>query len=233
MNIIHLSTEDGMNARVPLLRPRLLRSRTVKVTALGEEVVSRTVHRGNARVDAETVTAQALIEGDPEIDLENIGRILPETTRAYLRPGGTALEGNFQVIVTTYGPDGAERDRAVHTPRKANVNEPAPVRMGKRIPLAELFQRFVFHNQLHLGHEDGLQHEFLLAIARRLAAAGEAAMLGAGPRGNQPLVLRNGGTPTRAFLAGETDGDRYRLRVLLTRQELKVPEARTASASAA
>lgn len=232
MNTIHLSTDDGRNARVPLLRPRRLRPSTMKVTAFGEEVVSRTVHRGNARVHVETLTAQALIDGDPEIDLDNIGRVLPETTRAYLRPGGTALEGNFQVIVTTYAPDGTERDRAVHTPRKANINELAPVRMGRRIPLPELFQRFAFNNQLHLGHEDGLQHEFLLAIARRLEAAGEAAMLGAGPKGNQPLVLQNGGTPTRAFLVGETDGDKYRLRVLLTRQELKVPEARAATASA-
>ncbi|HEX2093741.1 MAG TPA: hypothetical protein VHG28_15165 [Longimicrobiaceae bacterium] len=228
---IHLSTEDGTNARVPLLRGRRLTPRTMRVTALGEEVQTRTVHRGNARVDAEMLTTQALVEGDPEIGLATIGRILPETTRAYRRPGAVGLEGNFQVIVTTYAADGTEKDRAVHTPRKANINELAPVRIGKRIPLAELFQRFVFHNQFHLGHEDGLQHEFLLAIARRLEAASEAAMLGAGPKGNQPLVLQTGGTPTRAFLLGETDGEKYRLRVLLTRQELKVPEARTVSAT--
>lgn len=231
MNIIHLCTDDGRNARVPLLRPKRLVPRTMKVTVHGEEVVSRTVHRGNVHVDVAGLTAQALVEGDPEIDLANLGRILPETTRAYRRPGGLALEGNFQVIVTTFAADGTEKDRAVHTPRKANINETAPVRLGKRIPLPELFQRFVFHNQLHIGHEDGLQHDFLLALARRLEAAGEAAMLGAGAKGNQPLVLRNGGVPTRAFLVGDTDGERYRLRVLLTRQELKVPEARTASAN--
>lgn len=229
MNIIHLSTEDGTNARVPLRRGRRLAPTTMKVTPAGEVVRTRTVHRGHAHVDVETLTARALIEGDPEIALPDIGRILAETTRAYRRPGSDALEGGFQVIVTTYAADGTEKDRAVHTPRKANIDELAPVRIGKRIPLAELFTRFVFHNQLHLGHEDGLQHEFLLAIARRLEAAGEAAMLGAGPKGNQPLVLLNGGTPTRAFLLGETDGDRYRLRVMLTRQELRVPASRTVS----
>ncbi|HEX7243409.1 MAG TPA: hypothetical protein VF263_24205 [Longimicrobiaceae bacterium] len=232
MNTIHLSTEDGMNARVPLLRGRRLTPRTMKVTPLGEEVRTQTIHRGNARVDVDSLTAEALIGGDPEIDLPNVGRILAETTRAYCRPGGLELEGNFRVIVTTYAADGTEKDRAVHTPRQPNINDLAPVRIGKRIPLADHFQRFVFHNQLYLAHEDGLQHEFLLAIARRLEAAGEAAMLGAGPKGNQPLVLQTGGTPTRAFLLGETDGEKYRLRVLLTRQELKVPEARTVSAAA-
>lgn len=232
MNIIHLCTDDGRNARVPLLRPRRLVTRTMKVTEHGEEVVSKSVHRGNARVDVAGLTAQALVGGDPEIDLANLGRIIPESTRAYRRPGAEALEGNFQVIVTTYAADGTERDRALHTPRSANINEAIPVRLGKRIPVSELFRRFVFHNQLHVGHEDGLQHEFLLALARRLEAAGEAAMLGAGPKGNQPLVLQTGGVPTRAFLMGDTDGDRYRLRVLLTRQELKIPEGRTASAHA-
>ena len=229
MNTIHLSTDDGNNARVPLRHGRRLTPRTMKVTEMGEEVRTLTVHRGNARVVVRQLTAQALIEGDPEIDLPNIGRILLETSRAYRRPGGEVLEGHFQVIVTTYGPDGTAKGRAVHVPHKANINELAPVLIGKRIPVAELFNRFVFHNQLYLGHEDGLQHQFLLDIARRLEAAGEAAMLGAGAKGNQPLVLQNGGTPTRAFLLGETEGERYRLRVMLTRQELKVPASRTVS----
>ncbi|HST58401.1 MAG TPA: hypothetical protein VLK84_06935 [Longimicrobium sp.] len=223
MKTIHLSTEDGKNARVPLLRGRRLTPTTMKVTALGEEVVTKTVHRGNAHVPPEVLTTQALIEGDPEIDLANIGRILSDSSRAYRRPGGVTLEGNFQVVVTTYTANGDVKDRSVHTPRQANINETAPVRVGRRVPLAELFQRFVFHNQFYLGHEDGLQHDFLLDVARGLEAAGEAAMLGAGPKGTQPLVLTNGGTPTRAFLMGETAGDKYRLLVLLTRQELKVP----------
>ena len=49
-------------------------------------------------------------------------------------------------------------------------------------------------------------------------------MLGAGQKGNQPLVLREGGSPYRAFLHGETGKDgTYRLLVLLSNQELKLP----------
>jgi hypothetical protein len=164
---IHLATEDGTNARVLLLRPRRLRPRTVKVTAQGEAVASKTVHRGIAYV-AESLDTQTVIEADREIDFQNVGRIIPETTRAYRRPGGAALEGNFQVIVTTYGVDGAVKGRSLHTPRQANINELVPVRMGRRIALKDLFASFVFHNQFYLGHEDGLQYEFLFALARRL-----------------------------------------------------------------
>lgn len=231
MNTIHLATDDGRNARVPLLRPRRLAPATVKVTATGEEVATRTVHRGNANLDPALIEPQSLIDGDPEIDLINIGRILPETTRAWRRPGGDALEGNFQLIVTTYAPDGTVKETKPYVPREGNINDVAPVRLGKRIPLAELFQRYAFHNQLYIAHRDGIQHEFLLGVARSLEAAGAAAMLGAGPRGNLPLVLQHGGAPTRAFLIGDTDGERYCLRILLTRQELRVPAPLAVSAT--
>jgi hypothetical protein len=226
VNTIHLATADGKNARVPLLRPRRLAPKTVKVTPLGEEVLSKTVHRGNAPVDPATLTARALVEGDPEIDLANIGRIIPESSRAYRIQGAAQLEGNFQVIVTRHAPDGAVTQRGVYTPPKANINDVSPIRMGQRVPLGEIFRRYVFHHQYYLAHADGLQHEFLLAIARELEAAGEAAKLEAGPKGKQPLVFRNGGVPTAAFLVGETDGDGYLLRVMLTRMELKVPAVR-------
>ena len=53
------------------------------------------------------------------------------------------------------------------------------------------------------------------------------ALLGAGPKGAAPLVLRDGGTPFRAFLYGEVEGSgkhaRYRLLLLLSDQELKRP----------
>lgn len=230
--ILHLATESGTNARVPLLRGRALAPETLKVTAVGEEVVSTTVHRGNAPIDVATLTGQALIDGDPEIDLANVGRILAETTRAYRRPGSPLLEGSFQVVVTTYHADGSVRDRTPLVPRTANINDLAPVRIGRRIPLSELFTRFAFHNQYFLTHEDGLQHDFLHEIARALEAAGEAAMLGAGPKGNLPLVFQNGGVPTRAFLIGDTAGPKYRLRVLLSRQELKRPDPTPTSAAA-
>jgi hypothetical protein len=55
------------------------------------------------------------------------------------------------------------------------------------------------------------------------------ALLGAGPKGAGPVVLRDGGSPFRAFLYGEAEGSgekaRYRLLLLLSDQELKLPGA--------
>ncbi|MBL8242817.1 MAG: hypothetical protein JNL89_01440, partial [Rhodanobacteraceae bacterium] len=73
-------------------------------------------------------------------------------------------------------------------------------------------------------HVDGLTFEFLRDLARDLAQKGEVAVLGAGPKGNLPLVIREAGSAYRAFLHGEVDGDRYKLLLLLSDQELKLPD---------
>jgi hypothetical protein len=219
VSTIYLGTDDGRNARVSFLRPRRLGQRTVKVSALGEEVFSMQVHRGSTLL-TEAVRPGLLIEGDPEIDFRNVGRILHEKQPGYRYPDSASIEGAFQMVVTTYAPDGSVRDRSRYVPREPNINGLAPVRVGRRMPLSELFSTFAFHNQLFLGHEDGLQHAFLLALARSLEQSQEAAMLGTGPKGTQPLILQSGGPPTRAFLIGDTVGERYRLRMLLTRLKL-------------
>jgi hypothetical protein len=61
-------------------------------------------------------------------------------------------------------------------------------------------------------------------LAEKLKKEKSVAVLGAGQKGNQPLVLRDGGSPYRAFLFGESGKDgTYRLLILLSNQELKLP----------
>ena len=48
--------------------------------------------------------------------------------------------------------------------------------------------------------------------------------VGAGEKGNQPLVMSDGGKPYRAFLEGRVRGDSYCLILHLTDQELKAPQ---------
>jgi len=73
-------------------------------------------------------------------------------------------------------------------------------------------------------HEDGLGHNFLQGLAEKLEKEKSVAVLGAGQKGNQPLVLRECGSPYRAFLFGESGKDgTYRLLILLSNQELKLP----------
>lgn len=227
MKLLHLATPDGTNARVALLRGQRREQKAIKVTPEHQLVRSRTIHRGRAPADPGSLDAQALIDGDPELDLANVGRIVHETHTAFHREDSTSLEGGFGVIVTTYAPDGTVKSRSPYIPQTSNINNASPIQIGQRLKLPDLFARIVSHGQLYLGHADGLQYAFLYRIARDLHEAGEAAFLGAGPRGNLPLILTNGAVPTRAFLLGDVDGDRYRLRVLLSRQELKLPDVRT------
>lgn len=166
--------------------------------------------------------AQALIDGDPEIDLERVGRSIGDTTPVYLSADGEVLHVSPQLVDVLVGSDGSERDRkpAVDTP--GNVNEPDPVRFaGRKIAKPEAIIRFAFRRTVAIRHVDGLTYDFLYAIAKQLADENVLAMLGAGPKGRDPLVFQDNGSPYRGFLEGRIDGPRYQLLLHLSNLELK------------
>ena len=55
-------------------------------------------------------------------------------------------------------------------------------------------------------------------------------LLGAGPKSNQPLILRRGGTPYRGFLEGRIQDDKYYLVLHFSNLELRVPKVLEAEA---
>ena len=59
---------------------------------------------------------------------------------------------------------------------------------------------------------------------KRIVLALSVMLLGAGPKSNQPLILRRGSTPYRGFLEGRTQGDKYCLILHFSNLELKAPE---------
>ena len=65
------------------------------------------------------------------------------------------------------------------------------------------------------------QDELFETMAKQLEEANSLMVLGAGPKSNQPLILRRGGTPYRGFLEGRTRGDQYRLVLHFSNLELK------------
>jgi hypothetical protein len=131
---------------------------------------------------------------------------------------------DFDEIEVVLAPDGTEKERRPRTDRTANINDVRPIKVGKFMPVDEALTSFVFRGVYQIVHEDGLGHEFLRGLAEKLEKDKAVAVLGAGQKGNQPLVLREGGSPYRAFLHGETGKDgTYRLLVLLSNQELKLP----------
>jgi hypothetical protein len=224
MKTFHLSTEAGKNARVAIGRAASSKGKALSLTADKEETFTESVHRGD--VPAGEIVPESLIKGDPEVDLTHAGMIISGATRGYRKEGAKELVGDFQKFVTTILPDGTVKEKVTHSPKKANTDDLVPVKMGKRIPITEAFGKFVFHNQYALTHDDGVKYEFLHAIAKDLHEKQEMAALGSGAKGNAPLVFIEGGSPYRAFLYGECEGQKYKLVVLITRMELKRPEGR-------
>jgi hypothetical protein len=57
-------------------------------------------------------------------------------------------------------------------------------------------------------------------------------LVGAGPKGNQPLVLTRGGQQYRGFLEGRTQGEKYCLILHLSNMELKAAPKQEGPAAA-
>ncbi|HMF12335.1 MAG TPA: hypothetical protein VKE94_08515 [Gemmataceae bacterium] len=120
-------------------------------------------------------------------------------------------------------PDGTEKARRPAAILSANVHAPL-VWTGKLIPRREAIRKFVFGGTRQLWHVNGLTYDFLFAIARELEQKDSLLLVGAGPKGTQPLVFRRGALPYRSFLEGHTRGQEYLLLLHLSNLELKSPE---------
>ncbi len=164
----------------------------------------------------------ALIAGDPEIDLGQVGRRLRNATRVYLRQDGSVLYA-ARAVQVVYGPDGVEKSRADFSDTPANVGEehPALPWTGRLMPLDEVVHRFVLSRAFRIRHVNGLTFDFLFGIAKTLHEAGKLLYVGAGAKGQSPLIFTLNGTPYRGFLEGRIDGDSYLLVLHCSNLELK------------
>ena len=166
-----------------------------------------------------------LIEDDPEINLETCGSFLHATSRVYINPDRKIVH-RVQQYELIKNPDGSLRERRERERLPQNVSADIPLKWtGKMIDKQEAARKFIFSNKVQIIHINGLTYDFLFAMARELEERHCMMLLGAGPRSNQPLVLRRGTTPYRGFLEGRTRKDRYILLLHLSNLELKVPSA--------
>jgi hypothetical protein len=232
MNTIHLDAQ-GKTARVlfqslPRLRPQ---PAIRMLTKCGVVSPIRILNGLDAKVDPTKLTSQEVTESDPELALAGAGEILDlETlTTAYYDPESETPRpvADFKQIDIVYDPAGQEKERRPHITRKCNLDDLMPIKIGKRLPLIDALTGFVFKQMYQIVHEDGVQKDFLFELARELHEKKEIAVLGAGPKGTMPLVVRDKGSPYRAFLYGEigtgADEGKYKLLLLLSDQELKRP----------
>jgi hypothetical protein len=168
--------------------------------------------------------AQALIDGDPEIDLESACTFMRDSKRVYINSDRQVVYAVTEIEVVR-NPDGSERLRREKKITLPNVNvEHHPLLWsGKFLTKREVAAKFVIASKLQVMHVNGLTYDFLLGIARELEQKNSLLVVGAGPKASQPLILRRGSLPYRGFLEGRTRGDEYCLLLHLSNLELKAP----------
>jgi hypothetical protein len=168
--------------------------------------------------------ADPLVDGDPEVDVEIVGRQFTSIARVFLSSAGDVMHAVPTMVEVILDPDGSERERRDPQDVPANVNTDLPVAWtGKKMSKRDAVRRFAFTRTVVLSHTDGLSFDFLHGMAKELAESGEVVLVGAGKGGKQPLVLQENGSPYRAFLEGRVDGERFALLLHLSHLELKRP----------
>jgi hypothetical protein len=217
------------SVRIPL-RVRWLDAEERQVSSV--RILKGTIDRDYdallARAGAADKIAGALIAGDPEIDVESVGGFMRDTSRVYVNSDRQIVYGITQVEVVR-NPDGSEKTRRPKKAPMPNVTRDHPLLWsGKLLPKRDVYNKYVMASKLQIIHVNGLTYDFLYDIARDLEKRESLLLLGAGPKSNQPLILRRGATPYRGFLEGRTRGEEYCLLLHLSNMELKAPEAPTA-----
>ncbi len=228
-NSIHITNAKGRDATVgvaPLKAPP-----GPRLGVPGETVVFRrylaAVEAGRhdtlkARFGADY--AKALIDGDPEVDIEQVGKLVEHSQAVFIDSDNAVMYVEPSFIEVILSPDGSEKERRAPADTVANVNTDVPVRWtGRKIPLKDAARRFSFRRSIQLQHVDGLTFDFLYEMAKDLEASEAVMLLGTGEKGGGPLIFQANGRPYRAFLAGRTKDKAYRLTLHLSDMELKKP----------
>lgn len=228
-NAIHLSNAKGRDATVGLVTLKSPPLPTVGVE--GETTIfRRCLAASEACLDA-TLRARlgeeyatALVEGDPEIDMETIGQTIGETSVVFMDSCGELLYAEPRYMEVIFNPDGTEKERREPQEVSSNVNTAMPIKWGgKKMSIADAARRFCFKRTLQLHHVDGLTFDYLYDMASELEKEQVMVLVGAGQKGVSPLIFQANGRGYRGFLEGRTDGKRYALLLHLSDMELKMP----------
>ena len=228
MRKINISNEAKRDAEVAF-GTTFRRQKTVYKTAEGSGVTNQRLLRATMETtDAALIAkygdglADAVIAGDPEIDMELMGLKLDGLKKVYVN-GDQKVAYGVTLNEHVFLADGTEKEVRPDSTTSANIAlEGIPLRWtGKLIPKEKAMRMFMFKKSYQVQHVNGLTFDFLYDMAKKLHEAKAMMLVGAGAKGVEPLVMSNGSTPYRAFLEGRVDGDRYALILRLTNLELK------------
>ena len=167
--------------------------------------------------------AKALVEGDPEFDLQAAGYIAKRAERIYLDSKGAPLYA-AKIIEEVI----SSKNEVIETrpPRE----EPATV--GYNLPLVitkekihkeETIRNYVFTDALILRHGDPIAFDSMFDLAEEIETSDMLWKVGTGKSGKKLLILRKNGTPYNAFLEGRIRGEKYLLVLHLSSFELRRP----------
>ena len=163
-----------------------------------------------------------LIEEDPEIDIEAIGKFISGSDVVYLSSKGELLYSPPKTVEIIIAPDGTEKERRSPEDIPGNVDDELPVRWtGKKMPKSKVAVKFAFKRTIQIKHVDGLTYDYLFDMAKELQDEDVMVLVGAGQKGNEPLIFQANGMPYRGFLEGRVDGKKYQLLLHLSNMELK------------
>jgi len=179
--------------------------------------------------------AKALISGDPELDLNNIGRVVDEGRRVWTKLDGAVLYA-VRILRRTTATTGEEVEAVDWSDIEASVREDKILQYSGKVsdktgadftkhPFYdpnEVLHKYVMGRAMRLVHVNGLTFDYLFELASTLEKANKLMFIGAGPKGTDPLIFQTNGSPYRGFLEGRTkDGRTFSLILHLTNLELK------------
>jgi len=227
MRTIHFADSNGRDSHVAFVTVKApsppLRVADGKLVAMRRFILAGDGNTHEALAARHgTDYGAALVDGDPEIDLELTGRPIASTSVVYLDGDGEVLRMAPEIMEAVYGPDGTEKERRLPQDKLSNIDEDIPLRFTKnRLKRADAVRKFAFSRTVQLWHTDGLTYDFLHGLAKSLDEANEMVLLGGGESGRDPIVFQLNGLPWRGFLEGRVDGEKYQLLLRLSNLELK------------
>jgi len=168
--------------------------------------------------------SQAIINSDIEWDIETAGMVIDSTKKIYVNKE-SQIVFNVKLLEVIKDVNGSEKARRPYVQKDANISvEKMPVLWSnKSMPKKNAVKKFVFSRHYQIKHTNGITYDFLYAMAKELDDAKSLMFVGAGSKGNLPLVSSTGGIAYRGFLEGRINGDKYSLNLHLTNFELKEP----------
>lgn len=236
---LHITNSTNRDATI-LATSTVIKDSTISVKDGKPVTFKRYVAAGEGKLHEELTTvlgaeySNALVEGDPEIDFEIVGRVIDGTNTVLLDKNSKPLFCAPEILEITYSPDGSEIERRTPVEVAPNVNEETPIKWtGKLIPRSELIRKYAIKRTLQLRHVDGVTFDFLFGIAKDISEKDSVMLLAAGEGGKAPLILQANGTAYRGFLDGRIEGEKFILLLHLSNMELKRPATKATKDEAA